>query len=131
MTNADWTNLALTVAGVGGLLLAARYIKPRLRLPVVSPWLPILIYNGLWAALLLLEHYTALSLPGVLAPIGIVGGNGVLVNFFGLPSLSRSPDKAAGRGGAARGRGTAPKKIDPDREPLVPKAKKKRRHKRR
>lgn len=123
MTSADVITLALTVVGVGGMLMAARYLKPRLKLPAVSPWLAMGAYNSFWAVLLLAERYTALALPTILAPVAIVGGNGVLVSFFGMPALKRRPQSKAV---SASGR-----RSDPDRQPLTPKSKKKRRHKRR
>lgn len=136
MTTADWITLALTVAGVSGLLLGSRYLKPRIKVPAISPWLAMGVYNGIWAVILLAERFTALSLPGFILPVGVVGGNGVLVNLFGLPTLPRRQKKkgstASSRGGRGQGsQGGRDPERDPDREPLIPKSKKKRRHKRR
>jgi hypothetical protein len=122
LTSGDLITLALTVAGVGGLLLASRHLKARLKLPRISPWLAMGVYNAIWAAIILADRYTALTLPDIVAPVAVVGGNGVLVNFFGIPTLPKrqKPKKKSAKAVS-----------DPDREPLVPKSKKKRRHKRR
>jgi hypothetical protein len=127
LANIDWISLALTVVGVGGLLLGSRMLKPRLKLPAVSPWLPMGIYNGFWAVILLIDYFTALSLPAVVAPIAIAGGNGVLINFFGLPTINRAPrphPKKKEKKDAKKG-GTGVRSTDPDRQPLVLRSKKK------
>jgi len=109
------------MAAIFGVLLLARWARRRRMVPELPPWPLFLVYNGTWALLLLLEQQGLFQMPPVLSPIGLVGGNGVLIMLFGLPELPdwlrrRSKDK------------TAP--IDPDRVRIVP-TRKKRRQKRR
>lgn|GEM_PF-1906266 len=124
MSSSDWQNLALTVLGVFGLALLSRVVKRRMALPAVSPWLVLVPYNLIWAAVLLAGRYNRLNLPAFVLPVALVGGNAALVNLFGLPLL-----RPLGAGTRTRpGAKAAP---DPDREKLLPKARKKKRSKRR
>lgn len=110
------------MATIFGALVLARWAKRSHMVPQLPPWPLFLIYNGTWALLLLLERQGLFAMPTVLGPIGLVGGNGVLIILFGRPELPvwlrrRPKDK------------TAP--TDPDRMRIVPTRKKKRQKRRR
>jgi ABC-type uncharacterized transport system permease subunit len=119
----DLLQVGLTMAGVFAALFGARMARKRLTLPK-PPLYPLYIgYNGLIAAILLLLHFAGVIVPGPVAPIAVVGGNAVLAELFGLPKLPARARKAKSKKGSAAD-------YDPNREKIVPEAKKKR-HKRR
>lgn len=119
MAAEDWLNVGLTMILIFGLLTGARYLKVLYidSIPKWSPSVVLLVYNGLVAALVLLDRYTGLTLPAVFVPVAVVGGNAALVSLFGLPPglRRRNPKSSA-----------AKSDIDPNRERIVPTAKKKR-----
>lgn len=117
---ADWSSIFLTVVLVLGLLVGSKYFKAYYG-HVLPKWRPIpvlIAWNALLTLVVLLDHYAqGFTVPGYLAPVAFVGGNATLATFFGVPEFGR--------------RKTAAKPAtDPERERIVPTAKKKR-HKRR
>ncbi len=113
--------MGLTMILIFGILTGARYLRIMFAdsIPKWSTWTVLLVYNGFWAALIVADRIAGpFSVPSVLVPVAVVGGNAALVTLFGLPpGLRRTPKPK-------------PEPIDPSREKIVFEARKKRHKKR-
>ena len=116
----DWLSIGLTVLLMFGLLVGTRYFKAHYAhtLPKWQPVPVLLVYNAILTALVLASRYSStFTLPEVVAPVAFIGGNAVLMHLFGIPRFGRAKKAAA-------------PPTDPNRERIVPTAKKPRQKRR-
>lgn len=121
MTTTDLIYIGVSAAGVLGLLILGRTLRRRNLMPKWPRYRAYLIYNAILLGLLGAVYLAGLRPPGFVAPILVVGGNGIIAETYGLPKFAWR--RKGGKKDAAA--------ADPSRQKIVPEARKKRRKRRR
>lgn len=123
MTLPELLPVVLTMAAIFAALVAARMARQRFSLPKPPLGRLYLAYNGIVLGLLAVLYAAGVTVPGLVPPVLVVGGNGVLAELFGVPRLPARAKRPKEKKGAAA--------QDPNREKIVPGSKKKRAKKKR